>query len=56
MYVKKLQMRIVKAQKEGRISKVKIFAVDADPLVLCQSIGSKTGDGEFRQEHIRRRP
>ena len=31
-YVRKLQARIVKAQKEGRHNKVKALTVDADPL------------------------
>lgn len=39
--VRKLQARIVKAQKEGRYNKVKAFAVDADPLFLRKSLSRK---------------
>lgn len=39
--VKKLQARIVKAQKEGRTGKVKTLPVDADPLFLRKSLSRK---------------
>lgn len=42
--VKKLQARIVKAQKEGRYGKVKALQWDANAFVLRQSIGRKAGD------------
>ena len=42
-YVKKLQMRIVKAQKRRSLQQGKILAVAVDPLILCQSTGSKKG-------------
>ena len=54
-YVKKLQMRIVKAQKGGHYSKV-IAAMAVDPLVLCESLGCKASDQKQRQTDIRRRP
>lgn len=37
--VKKLQARIVKAQKAGKHNKVKALQWNAGTLVLCQSIG-----------------
>lgn len=43
-YVKKLQVRIVKAQKEGHYSKVKSLQWAADTFVLCQSLGSEASD------------
>lgn len=39
--VRKLQARIVKAQKEGRYNKVKALPVDADPLFLRKSLSRK---------------
>ena len=44
-YVKKLQMRIVKAQKEGHYSKVKSIRISiAHSLLLRQSAGGKASD------------
>ena len=43
-YVKKLQMRIVKAQKGGHYNKVKISAMAVDALFLCQGIGGEACD------------
>ena len=43
-YVKKLQMRIVKAQKERSLQQGKIAAMAADTLVLCQSLGGKASN------------
>ena len=43
-YVKKLQMRIVKAQKDGHYSKVKNSAMAVDALFLCQGIGGEACD------------
>ena len=42
-YVKKLQMRIVKAQKGGHYNKVK-SAMAVDALFLCQGIGGEACD------------
>ena len=39
--VRKLQARIVKAQKEGRYNQGESLAVDADPLFLRKSLSRK---------------
>ena len=54
-YVKKLQARIVKAQKEGRVGKVKGLTASADHILLRQSTGCKTGDGKHRETDFRGR-
>lgn len=43
-YVKKLQMRIVKAQQEGHYSKVKTLQWAVNSLVLRQSLGSEASN------------
>ena len=43
-YVKKLQVRIVKAQKRRPLQQGKIAAMAADAFVLCQSLGSEASD------------
>lgn len=43
-YVKKLQVRIVKAQKEMSLWQGEILAVATNPLALCQSLGSEACD------------
>lgn len=43
-YVKKLQVRIVKAQKRRPLQQGKIAAMAADTFVLCQSLGSEASD------------
>ena len=43
-YVKKLQMRIVKAQQEGHYSKVKTLQLAVNSLVLRQSLGSEASN------------
>ena len=43
-YVKKLQMRIVKAQQEGHYSKVKTLQWLLNSLVLRQSLGSEASN------------
>ena len=51
-YVRKLQARIVKAQKEGRHNQGENLAVDAYSLFLRQGIGSKEGYFQQREEYV----
>ena len=43
-YVKKLQMRIVKAQKRRSLQQGEISAMAVDALFLCQGIGGEACD------------